>query len=229
MAYPVKYIIRNLWLFTIVILLASCAATKHNNTGTMSGKQKVLKNIYPAFMWWSKLASKNNTKLAHEKVSAPVSFHSLQAVLNDGSVFNFSDLKDKKILLVNTASNCGYTNQYEELQKLYKENEDKLVVVGFPANDFKEQEKGTDEEIAGFCKLNYGVTFPLMKKSVVIKSPEQNEVYKWLTDPAKNGWNKKQPSWNFSKYLVDEEGALINYFGPAISPTGKEVLEAISK
>lgn len=193
----------------------------------MSGRQKVLKSIYPAFMWWSKLMSKNNTELSHRKIATPVSFYSLRATLNNGSVFDFSTLKGKKVLLVNTASNCGYTNQYEDLQKLFKENEDKLVVIGFPANDFKEQEKGTDEEIAGFCKLNYGVTFPLMKKSVVIKGPAQNEVFKWLTDPAKNGWNKKQPSWNFSKYLVDEEGALINYFGPAISPVSNDITKSI--
>lgn len=195
----------------------------------MSGKQKVLKSIYPAFMWWSKLLSKNNSNLSHKKVVPPVSFHLLQSTMNDGSIFDFSTLKGKKVLLVNTASNCGYTNQYEELQVLYNENKEKLVVIGFPANDFKEQEKGTDEEIAQFCKLNYGVTFPLMKKTVVIKGREQNDVFKWLTDPSQNGWNSKQPSWNFSKYLVDEEGTLINYFGPAVSPVSNDIKEAINK
>lgn len=234
MAYPVKNTIFNILPTVFVVILTvilqpPCITTKPTNQGTMSGKQKFLKKFYPIFMWGSRLTSNNNTILSHEKVTAPVSFYSLQAILNDGSVFDFSALKGKKALLVNTASNCGYTNQYEELQKLYKENEDKLVVIGFPANDFKEQEKGTDEEIASFCKLNYGVTFPLMKKSVVIKSPVQHEVFKWLTDPEKNGWNSKQPSWNFSKYLVDEEGSLINYFGPAISPLGSDIINAIHK
>ena len=105
----------------------------------------------------------------------------------------------------------------------------KLLVIGFPANDFKEQEKGTDEEIMQFCKLNYGVTFPLMKKSVVIRSAGQNPVFQWLTDSAKNGWNNKYPSWNFSKYLVNENGILTNYFDPSVSPLGKEIREAIEK
>ena len=131
------------------------------------------------------------------------------------------------MLLVNTASDCGYTPQYTDLQKLYEEQKDKLVIIGFPANDFKEQEKGTDEEIAQFCKLNYGVTFPLMKKSVVIKSGEQNPIYKWLTDVKQNGWNEEQHSWNFSKYLISEDGVLLNYFGPSISPTSSSVTDAV--
>jgi glutathione peroxidase len=131
--------------------------------------------------------------------------------------------------LVNTASNCGYTNQYEELQQLYEQYNNRLVILGFPSNDFKEQEKGNDDEIARFCKINYGVTFPLMKKSVVIKGAGQNPVFQWLSDAAQNGWNTKTPSWNFSKYLVNESGMLTHYFDPAISPLSKEVLAAINK
>ena len=100
-------------------------------------------------------------------------------------------------------------------------------MIGFPANDFKQQEKRTDEEIARFCKLNFGVTFPLMKKTVVIKTAEQNEVFQWLTDSTKNGWNNKAPSWNFTKYIVNEEGVLTNYFGASVSPAGKDVIKAI--
>ena len=133
------------------------------------------------------------------------------------------------MLLVNTASNCGYTNQYDELQELYKRFENKLVILGFPANDFKEQEKGSDEEIAQFCKVNFGVTFPLMKKSSVVKNTDQNDVFKWLTDAAKNGWNSQQPSWNFSKYLVNENGVLTNYFDPSVSPLSEEVMNEIKK
>ena len=109
------------------------------------------------------------------------------------------------------------------------ENKDKLLVIGFPANDFKEQEKGTDDEIAEFCKLNFGVNFPLMKKSVVKKNAEQNEIFKWLTDSSKNGWNSKAPSWNFTKYLVNEEGVLTNYFGSSVSPASIDVVNAIKK
>ncbi|WP_315818648.1 glutathione peroxidase [Paraflavitalea speifideaquila] len=130
---------------------------------------------------------------------------------------------------MNTASDCGYTNQYEDLQKLYETYKDKLVIIGFPANDFHEQEKGNDEEIAQFCKVNFGVSFPLAKKSVVIKSPEQNPVFGWLTHKALNGWNEQEPSWNFSKYLVNERGVLTHYFDPSVSPTSNVVITAIAK
>jgi glutathione peroxidase len=198
------------------------------NSKNMTYRQKVLKAIYPAWMWFTKLTGKGTKKLSHEKATPPVSFYSLKGALNNGDSLDFASLKGKKVLLVNTASNCGYTDQYEDLQKLYSTNTDKLVVIGFPANDFKEQEKGSDEEIAQFCKLNFGVSFPLMKKSVVIKNGEQNPIYKWLTDPKQNGWNEEQPSWNFSKYLISEDGVLLNYFGPSVSPTGSDVTEAIN-
>jgi glutathione peroxidase len=197
------------------------------NSRNMTYRQKILKAVYPAWMWFTKLTGKNTKKLSHQKTTPPVSFYSLKGVLNNGDSLDFSTLKGKKVLLVNTASNCGYTDQYDDLQKLYEKNTDKLVVIGFPANDFKEQEKGSDEEIAAFCKLNYGVTFPLMKKSVVVKSGEQNPIYKWLTDAKQNGWNEEQPSWNFSKYLISEDGVLLNYFGPSISPTSSNVIDAI--
>ncbi|MBI2730416.1 MAG: glutathione peroxidase [Sphingobacteriales bacterium] len=192
----------------------------------MTLRQKFLKAVYPAFMW---LSGKKGKAFSNHQVQPPVSFYSLKPVLNNGTIYDLSQLKGKKVLLVNTASNCGYTNQYDDLQKLYEQEKDKLVILGFPANDFKEQEKGSDEEIAQFCKLNFGVTFPLMKKSVVIKGAEQNEVFKWLSDSTLNGWSNKQPSWNFSKYLVDEEGRLTNYFDPSISPISEEVINAISK
>jgi glutathione peroxidase len=129
--------------------------------------------------------------------------------------------------LVNTASDCGYTDQYNELQQLYSRFQNRVEVIGFPANDFRQQEKGTDEQIAEFCRVNYGVTFPLAKKSVVIKSPDQNPVFRWLSDKNLNGWNDKEPSWNFSKYLVDEQGMLTHYFDPAVSPMSKDVLSLL--
>ena len=132
-------------------------------------------------------------------------------------------------MFINTASDCGYTNQYEQLQELYTKLPDKLVVIGFPANDFKEQEKGTDEQIAAFCKVNYGVTFPLAKKSSVISGPGQNNIFHWLSHAEENGWCNRQPTWNFSKYLVNEEGVLTHYFDPAVSPLSEEVLHAIEQ
>ena len=130
-------------------------------------------------------------------------------------------------MLVNTASNCGYTSQYDDLQKLYESFRDKLVIIAFPANDFKEQEKGSDEEIAEFCRVNYGVTFPLAAKSSVVKGKHQNEVFKWLSDETLNGWNDQEPTWNFCKYLVDEEGKLIKFFDTGVSPLSDDVKNAI--
>jgi glutathione peroxidase len=181
-------------------------------------------------MLYTKLAGKNSKVFRNEKRTQPTqSIYSLTIQLNNGKTLPLSEFKGKKILLVNTASNCGYTNQYDDLQKLYTDYNDKLVVIGFPANDFKEQEKGDDEDIAQFCRINFGVTFPLAKKSSVIRSAEQNEVFKWLTDKTKNGFTNKQPTWNFSKYLVNEDGILTHYFDPSISPLSKEVIAAIEK
>lgn len=195
----------------------------------MTVRQKVLKAIYPLWMWLGKTKGKNAVELSNEQRQPAISFYSLKGTLNNGTEMSFEDLRGKKVLLVNTASDCGYTNQYNDLEKLYESNKNKLVVIGFPANDFKQQEKGSDEEIAQFCKLNYDVTFPLMKKSTVIKSQQQNEIFQWLTDSAKNGWNNKPPTWNFTKYLVNEKGILTNYFGPSISPSGKDITDAINK
>ncbi|MBC7536831.1 MAG: glutathione peroxidase, partial [Ferruginibacter sp.] len=116
---------------------------------------------------------------------------------------------------------------YEALEQLSQKYPGKLAVIGFPSNDFQNQEKVTDKSIAQFCKINYGVTFPLMKKSSVKKSSGQNQVYQWLTDAGKNGWNSKPPEWNFTKYLIDENGKLVNYFPPGMSPTDAAVLKAI--
>ena len=195
----------------------------------MSIRQSFLKAIYPVLMFYNKLVRKRSKVLKNERKAQPFqSFYNLSVQLNTGKELKFDSLKGKKILLVNTASDCGYTGQYDDLQKLYQDYSDRLMVIGFPANDFKQQEKGNDEEIAQFCKLNFGVTFPLAKKSPVIKGEDQQEVFRWLTDKTRNGWNNKQPSWNFSKYLVDEKGILTNYFDPAVSPLSEEVIGAVS-
>jgi glutathione peroxidase len=192
----------------------------------MTIRQRFLKLIYPLWIWF---AGKKglNTKNLSNKTAPPVSFYELKDTLNNGQPFDFAQLKGKKVMLVNTASNCGYTGQYDDLQKLSEQYKDRLVVLGFPANDFKEQEKGSDEEIAEFCRINFGVSFPLMRKSSVVKGADQNPVFEWLSDPGKNGWNKYQPSWNFCKYIVDEEGRLTNYFGATIEPMSKEIKAAL--
>jgi glutathione peroxidase len=196
----------------------------------MTYRQKVLKAVYPAFMWFNKLTGKRSKVMDNARASVPSkSLYEFEVQLINGDRLKLETFKGKKILLVNVASDCGYTNQYDDLQKLFETNSDKLVVIGFPANDFKEQEKGNDEEIAAFCKKNYGISFPLATKSSVVKGEQQNEIFRWLSDKNLNGWNDQQPAWNFSKYLVNEQGMLTNYFDPAVSPNSDEVTNAINK
>ena len=217
-------------LFMLIITFSGYVAVVTRNNTTMTTRQKVLKTIYPAFTWINRLTGRNSKILTNDSHALPPqSIYDLSITLNNGSIVNLSKYKGKKLLLANTASDCGFTNQYDELQKLYSENKDRLEVIGFPANDFKQQEKKTDEEIAQFCKLNYGVSFPLAKKSSVKPGSEQNPVFQWLTDKTKNGWTNKKPSWNFSKYLVNENGILINYFDPSVSPLSKQVLNAVKR
>jgi len=190
-------------------------------------QQKMLRFFYPVVRKLGKI-SKNGTILENKNNSEPKkSFYELKVTLNNGKETDFSVFKGKKVLLVNTASNCGYTGQYAELQSLHEKFGDKLAILAFPANDFKEQEKGDDKDISQFCQVNYGVTFPLAKKSVVLKNEAQHPVFKWLTDSEANGWNEHAPDWNFSKYLIDEKGKLTNYFGPSISPLNEEFLKAV--
>jgi glutathione peroxidase len=193
----------------------------------MTIRQQILKWIYPLLVGYKKAIGQDKIMQADPTRVPIVPFHQLSVTLNNGTELSFDSLKNKKVLLVNTASNCGFTNQYSDLQKLYDTRKENLVLIGFPANDFKEQEKGSDEEIAQFCQLNFGVSFPLAKKSVVVKGPDQNKVFQWLTRKELNGWNDQQPTWNFSKYLVDESGRLTHFFEPAVSPVDPGVLKAI--
>ena len=201
-------------------------ATRNNRS--MSLRQQLLKKFYPALLWLTGAANKNNRFIEHRPQDPPLSFYELTATTINGQPFAFSTLKGKKVLLVNTASDCGYTAQYAELQQLYAQFGDKLTIIGVPSNEFKEQEKGTATDIENFCKRNYGVTFILLEKSRVKKGVEQHSVYQWLTDPQKNGWNTQGPVWNFSKYLVDEQGRLTHYMDPSVSPLDTRVVNAIS-
>jgi len=141
-----------------------------------------------------------------------------------GSEFKFSDLRGKKIMIVNTASKCGNTPQYEDLQIVYEKYKDKdFTIVGFPANNFGKQEPGTDDEIAEFCKLNYGVTFPMMSK-ISVKGEDMNEVYKFLTEKNRNGYSDSEVTWNFQKYLIDENGELAQVIEPKTLPTDPSVI-----
>lgn len=193
----------------------------------MSYRQSVLKTMYPAIMWASKSSGKKQIQTNTQNEVPAVSFYTLSAKDINGNVFNFDNLKGKKVLIVNTASNCGFTAQYEALEQLSHQFANKLVIVGFPANDFKEQEAADNTQISNFCKKNYGVTFPLMEKSKVIKGDQQNEVYQWLSDRTLNGWCQQAPAWNFCKYLVNENGELTHYFPMTVDPMAAEVTRAI--
>jgi glutathione peroxidase len=144
-----------------------------------------------------------------------------------GNTFDFSSLKGKKIMIVNTASKCGLTPQYEQLEALYKEYGAKgFVIVGFPANNFAAQEPGTNEEIAAFCKLNYGVSFPMMDK-VSVKGEDMSPVYQFLTQKSKNGLQDSEVKWNFQKYLLNEKGELVKVIDPKTLPTDKAIVDWI--
>lgn len=157
--------------------------------------------------------------------SAPtVSFHALSALDIHGARFPFEQLKGRKVLVVNTASECGYTPQYKQLQELHEAYGEKgLVIIGFPCNQFGGQEPGTAEQIEDFCKEKYGVTFPLMSK-VEVKGSGQHPVYRWLTSKSENGVMDSAVKWNFHKYLVDEQGRLVMSLESGVSPLDERVL-----
>jgi glutathione peroxidase len=144
----------------------------------------------------------------------------------DGKEINLNMFKGKKILFVNVASKCGYTPQYEGLQKLYEQNKENLVIIGLPCNQFMNQEPGTNEEIQTFCSKNYGVTFPITQK-IYVKGDKIHPLYNWLTRKEFNGVEDSKVKWNFQKYLIDEEGALIQVFGSKIKPLGEEIIIAV--
>ena len=145
------------------------------------------------------------------------SVHVFKVEALDGSTINFADFKGKKILIVNTASECGYTPQYEGLETLYEKYKEKLVIVGFPANNFGAQEPGTNTDIKEFCKKNYGVAFPMAAK-ISVKGDDQAAIYKWLCNKSKNGVMDAEIKWNFNKFLLDEDGKLMNYFESKVEP-----------
>lgn len=144
----------------------------------------------------------------------------------NGETVKFSSFKGKKILVVNVASKCGYTPQYEGLQELYANYSDEVVILGFPANNFGGQEPGSNEEIKEFCSANYGVTFPVFEK-ISVKGFDKHPIYRWLSDPEQNGWNSEEPSWNFCKYLLDENGELIKYYPSSVSPLDEDIFKLI--
>jgi glutathione peroxidase len=172
-------------------------------------------------------AQPNNTPVIHagaktETVIAGKSIYDFKVEALDGGTIDFAKYKGKKILVVNTASKCGYTPQYEGLEKLYEKYQDKLVIIGFPANNFGGQEPGTNTEIKEFCKKNYGVTFPMAAK-VSVKGDDTAPIFKWLCSKAENGVLDAEIKWNFGKFLLDENGHLITYFPSKVEPMSEEL------
>jgi glutathione peroxidase len=166
----------------------------------------------------------NTTQQAAPATQQTNTIHKFKVPSIEGKTIDFASFKGKKILVVNTASACGYTPQYEGLEKLYKENKDKLVVVGVPANNFGGQEPGTNEDIQEFCKVRYGVTFPLTSKVEVV-GENTHALYKWLTTKEQNGVLDATVKWNFNKFLLDENGKLLEYFPSKVLPTGEEIMK----
>ena len=147
----------------------------------------------------------------------------------DGEEFSFASLKGKKVMVVNVASKCGYTPQYEQMEAIYKKyNEQGFVIIGFPANNFMKQEPGTNQEIKEFCTLNYGVTFPMMEK-ISVKGKNMAPVYQWLTDEDLNGESSSKVKWNFQKYLISADGKLEHVFNPQIKPDDPKIIAWIEE
>jgi len=160
-------------------------------------------------------------------LSAQTSFYEYQVTDIDGKPFDMSQLKGKKVMVVNVASKCGFTPQYEQLEALYEKYKDRnFVIIGFPANNFKEQEPGTNEEIKSFCSLTYGVTFPMMDK-ISVKGDNMAPIYQWLTNKDLNGESNSTVKWNFQKYLINEEGVLVDVVNPWVRPDTAKVVKWI--
>ncbi|KLT70338.1 MULTISPECIES: glutathione peroxidase [Flavobacterium] len=192
--------------------------------------KKVLFMVYGALFLFScqNQAQTNKTKTPKtDNVMAKETIYQFKVEDLSGNPFDFASLKGKKVMIVNTASKCGLTPQYKDLEAIYKEYKDKgFVIVGFPANNFASQEPGTNEEIGAFCQQNYGVTFPMMDK-VSVKGDDMCEVYKFLTQKAKNGVEDSEVEWNFQKYLINEKGELVKVIKPRTLPTDPEIINWI--
>jgi len=172
------------------------------------------------------LASFTNKPEAGTLVLSGKSIYDFSLKSIDGKTISLSEFKGKKMLLVNVASKCGYTPQYKDLEALHTKYKDKLVVIGFPANNFGGQEPGSNAEISTFCQKNYGVTFLMMEK-ISVKGDNMHPLYKWLSTKEDNGVCNDAPNWNFCKYLIDEKGTLIQFFKSGVNPLSEEITSKI--
>lgn len=188
----------------------------------------MINRFLPIFLGLSLLSvgKQQNKQFSHLNINK-MSVHTYKVENINGEIFDFAKLQGKKIMIVNTASKCGLTPQYMELEELYKKYKNKdFVIVGFPSNDFMSQEPGTNEEILTFCQKNYGVTFPMMSK-VRVKGKGKCEIYEFLTNKSQNGFKDGKVNWNFQKYLLDEDGFLVHVLAPTTSPNDAQIISWI--
>lgn len=198
---------KNLFFATVTILIL---------TGTMSFT--LIKHIF---------SDKKGSSVKPANIEAKGSFYDFSLKSLDGKeTIDFSRYKGKKIVILNTASACGYTPQYADWQKFHEKYGDKIIVIGCPANNFGGQESGTNKEIATFCQKNYGVTFQMLEKISVVGG-DQHPLYKWLSKKDLNGWNDKEPTWNFCKYVINEKGEVSHFFASGVKPTSPEFMKAV--
>ena len=168
------------------------------------------------------------TLTLNSQTSIDNSIHQFKVADIHGNIFDFSQLKGKKVMIVNTASKCGLTYQYEALQKLYSQYKDlNFVIVGFPSNDFLWQEPGSNDEIIDFCEQNYGVTFPMMSK-ITVKGSKKHPIYQFLTEKSKNNYRDSRVTWNFQKYLINKEGLIEKIISPRTRPDSEEIVSWIT-
>jgi len=191
-------------------------------------KNKINILLSAAMAWVITACSQPIVRPQNISSPSPVSFYSFKMKDIDGNEIDFIQYKGKKVLIVNVASECGNTPQYADLEKLHEQYGDKVTVLGFPANNFGKQEPGNNAEIKAFCSKNYAVKFQLFEK-ISVKGDDKAPLYQWLSDKSKNGWNEKEPNWNFAKYLIDENGELVAFFPARTNPLSDEILSGIKK
>jgi len=168
------------------------------------------------------------TLTLNSQTSTDNSIHQFKVADIYGNIFDFSQLRGKKVMIVNTASKCGLTYQYEALQKLYSQYKDlNFVIIGFPSNDFLWQEPGSNDEIIDFCEQNYGVTFPMMSK-ITVKGTKKHPIYQFLTQKSKNNYRDSRVTWNFQKYLINKDGRIEKIISPRTRPDSEEIVSWIT-
>ncbi len=194
----------------------------------MTPRQRILKAIYPLIMLKGKLfPSKIDIQKNLLQAQPSTSIYDLKLVLNNGKTIALGNYKGQKLVIINTASDCGYTGQYDELESVFTEYKGKVMMLAFPANNFQNQETADDNTIAQFCRMNYGISFQIAQKTSVIKSASQHPIFHWLSSKESNGWCNQAPIWNFCKYIINEEGVLTHYFSQNVSPNSKVFLASL--